>query len=60
MREGLVQLVVRADAAAPVRLHVVHVAVDDRSVITGDETPAGKSCKTEQVQKRHRWFPGVM
>ena len=57
MWERLVELVVGADAAAASLLHVVHLAVYRVSVIPRDETPTGKSCKTEQVQQRHRWSP---
>ena len=49
MREGLVELVVSAAAAAASFLDVVDVAVDRLPVVAGHETPAGESCKTEQV-----------
>ena len=58
MREGLVELVVSAAAAAASFLDVVHVAVDRLPMVAGHETPAGESCKTEQMQERHRWSPG--
>ena len=60
MQEGLVELVVGADAAAASLLHIFHVAVDQLSVIAGDETSTGQSCKTEQVQERHRCLLNVI